>query len=337
MSTEPPSRTAENGFLLAWILTGCEEGARAVLPEAAKEAARHPAAHDRERREKLFFAAVCRRSLKFPARCELAGKLAELHAALEPGRTLLAFEALGVLPAKEAATIVGIDPRQAAAQADSCSAQVASATQLREELSGLRLSPESEAVLAVARCDIEGAWKHGTAILRNPATIAVGVGFLLLVGLIVWNVTGRGGAFPEDAVKIATEAAKAKAEEFTALNIKAADLPDWLAMKGYPEMAIPASLGSFEAVGLRTFRFEGEMVAQIAVLDGERRMFFTAFPGRPLGIHLSEGVWKTASAGAYALAIRQDGPTCFLVQFKGTPEEMASFLRSAGDRGEVLK
>jgi len=332
MSQFAPLRSlADNGYLLAWILTGCEEGARAVLPEAAKEAARHPSAHDEDRKAKLFYACIRRRSIKFPARCELGGRLAGLHRSEEPGRTLLVCSALGALQAREAATVAGLDPRAAESLVASAAGALGSPEELREEAARLVPSEESAPAIEAARQAVETHWQHGAAMLRSPATIAVGVGFLLLIALVVWNLTGRSGTFPEDAVKIATEAARARPDEFTVLNIKTGDLPDWLAMQGHPELVVPAGLGRLEAVGLRSFKVEDERIAQVAVLDGERRLFFLSFDGRPLGISIApEGTWRFAAAGSYSLAIRQDGGKCFLVQLKGTEQEMKDFLRESG-------
>ncbi len=37
--------------------------------------------------------------------------------------------------------------------------------------------------------------KSGRSILSNPATVAVGLGFLLLIAILVWNMMGRAGTF----------------------------------------------------------------------------------------------------------------------------------------------
>ena len=58
------------------------------------------------------------------------------------------------------------------------------------------------------------AAKHGGARARigKHATFAVGIGFLLLVGLLVWMFLGRAGTFPDEAVKIAITRSQSDAD-----------------------------------------------------------------------------------------------------------------------------
>jgi len=81
----------ESAWRLAFLLTGCREGADKIFREATAEVLKHPHADEAERAKSLLLAAVRRRSLKFPARCELEGAAASLHRLAEPGRSALAL------------------------------------------------------------------------------------------------------------------------------------------------------------------------------------------------------------------------------------------------------
>ena len=101
----------EAAWRFAFVLTGCREGASKAFKESVDELLRHPHAGDLEKTEKLLFAAVRRRSLKFPAYCELKGSPARLHRLPEPGRSALALLSLNALGADAITNILGIDSR----------------------------------------------------------------------------------------------------------------------------------------------------------------------------------------------------------------------------------
>ena len=69
----------ETAWRFALVLTGCQEGTAKVFKDSVDELLRHPHPGDLERSKQLFFTIVRRRSLKFPARCELEGTAAKLH------------------------------------------------------------------------------------------------------------------------------------------------------------------------------------------------------------------------------------------------------------------
>ena len=59
-----------------------------------------------------------RRSLRFPARCELEGIAAKLHQLAEPGRSALALLYLDALPAADIQRVLNIDERLLAVALD---------------------------------------------------------------------------------------------------------------------------------------------------------------------------------------------------------------------------
>lgn len=94
---------------LAGLLTGCREGASTVLRAAVDEILRHPSADAPARRKRLLLSTVRRRSLRFPARCELSGLAAKLHGLREPGRTALALLYLDALPSEDIQRLLDFD------------------------------------------------------------------------------------------------------------------------------------------------------------------------------------------------------------------------------------
>lgn len=108
-STQDELEMLEVAWRLAFLLTGCREGASTVLRAAVDEILRHPSADAPARRKRLLLSTVRRRSLRCPARCELSGTLAKLHALKEPGRSALALLCLNALPSEEIQRLLDFD------------------------------------------------------------------------------------------------------------------------------------------------------------------------------------------------------------------------------------
>jgi hypothetical protein len=108
----------ETAWRFAYLLTGCNEGTSKVFQDSVEELLRHPHPGDLERTRQLFFTAVRRRSLRFPARCELDGTAAKVHELTEPGRSALALLYLDALGAADIQRVLNIDERMLADAVD---------------------------------------------------------------------------------------------------------------------------------------------------------------------------------------------------------------------------
>lgn len=199
------------------------------------------------------------------------------------------------------------------------------------DLAALPISPETVERLAAATQSL-GTRHSSRPSLRNPATLAVGVGFLLLIAVLVWNFLGRAGTFPDDAVKIATAGGLASPSKFDEVQDKTEHLPDWFMLKGFDDFRIPPGFGGFDAVGVRIFRVEGESIAQVAVV-ADHPMYFYSFRAQPFGISVyPEGSWRFTEAEQWALAIREEKGICFLVALRGNKNDLRRVMEQAGLR-----
>jgi hypothetical protein len=207
----------------------------------------------------------------------------------------------------------------------------ASDNALSEELFAVPLGEEVTARLGAAAETLR-AKRSGRVSLGNPATIAVGVGFLLLVAVLVWNFLGRAGTFPDDGVKIATTGGKAAPVQFDEVQDKTEHLPDWFMLKGFDDFRIPPGFGNFDAVGVRIFKVEDEAIAQVAV-SADHPMYFYSFRAQPFGISVyPEGTWRFTEADQWSLAIREESGICFLVAMRGKKNDLKRVMESAGVR-----
>lgn len=223
---------------------------------------------------------------------------------------------------RQARAVASGDPQLLAETSDAA----ALVGQLASELHAL---PSEETAVSEAARALAAKRSGERSPVSNPATIAVGVGFLLLIAVLVWNFLGRAGTFPDEAVKIATAGAKAGPEQFDPVEEKAGALQDWFALKGFDAFHIAPGLEGYDVVGVRIFKVDNELVAQAAV--PENLMYFYSFPANAFGIDVSpEKAWRVTQADRTALALRQENGVCFLVAFRGTEAEMKAFLEKSG-------
>jgi hypothetical protein len=166
--------------------------------------------------------------------------------------------------------------------------------------------------------------------VRNPATMAVALGFLLLIGVLTWHFLGQAGVFPDEAIKIATQGAAARPDQFDPVEEKAGQLQDWFMLKGFDNFRVPPELANFAVIGVRIFKSDNEPIAQAVV--SENMMFFYCFPATPFGIDLPEKSWRVTEADQTVLAIREEKGVCFMISFRGNQAKMDQFLRKVGQR-----
>ena len=161
---------------------------------------------------------------------------------------------------------------------------------------------------------------------RDPAMLAVAIGFLLLVAVLAWHFLGGAGVFPEEALTIATEGAKLRAEQFEVVEDKAGALEDWFVLKGFDRFLVPEKFANYQVAGARIFKIENRPVAVLAV--PENHMFFLVFDPVPFGLAIHpEGTWRLAEFDyKFAAAIREENGMCFMVVIKGPLKDLSRLI-----------
>lgn len=160
----------------------------------------------------------------------------------------------------------------------------------------------------------------------DPAILSALLGLFLLAGILTWHLMGRAGVFPEEALAVAIDGVKLRADQFEPVEESAGALEDWFLLKGFEKFRIPEGFDQYEVAGARLFKVDGQPVAALAV--PENYMFFFIFDGRPAGVSLEpEGSWIfTEFDFRYAAALRQDQGVCFLVVIRGKKEELEKIV-----------
>lgn len=173
-----------------------------------------------------------------------------------------------------------------------------------------------------------GSRRHS---LGDPAMMAAGFAFLVLVGLVVWIVLGSGGVFSgmAEAGKLARIGDNAGIEQFEPVETSAGNLGDWFMMQGFDGFRVPSGFEDAQVVGVRIFDYENEPVAVAAIANP--RSFIYVFQAEPLGLSLKPDEWRIESynGGKHVLAVTQMGTVAFMTTMQGGEKEMADYVRRA--------
>lgn len=166
---------------------------------------------------------------------------------------------------------------------------------------------------------------------RDPAMVAVLIGFLLLVTVLTWNFLGRPAAFPSDAIEIAEEVLTFDERPFEAVNLPAGSLEDWFVLKGFDGFDVPTPLEKYNAEDAAILKIDTQSVAAITV--PEQNSQFISFNAHPHEITIfPEGSWRYLQLDTEnALALRRDADMCFMVIRRGSLAELKRFLEKDKD------
>lgn len=311
----------EDGYQMAFVMTGSGEGAENVVREAAAEVAVHPAPGGEERASKLFFSSVRRRALRYPARCELDGVLAKLHAAPEPQRSAVLLVEIGGLSAGDAAALSGLTERSFEMEFANVVAKLGGNKVLTDALHQFSSSNAVPPHLFESAQKLKAPLRGHSRSGGYPAKVAVGVAILLMVATVAWNFFGRGDRMPEVIGGLARELVGVSPEGFRPGAMPLSGLSDHFAIDGFdgfPDSGLP---GDLEVVGTRVFAYDGVPVAQAAVLFGSRRLYLAGFPS--VGeLSIPGGApWRFSMWNGNALALHEQSGQCLLVILLNQPED----------------
>jgi len=165
----------------------------------------------------------------------------------------------------------------------------------------------------------------------TPPFLAGALALLVVIGVLIYF----GMAWMEDFPgRDTAEEMIDKTEEMTGIELEpkvteAGMLEDWFALNDYKNFRMLPEFAHMKTVGCRVFQQEGYSVAQIA-LENHNSLFYI-FHSDELGVKIDPpDQWKYFEQGPWAVAIRADADTCFMVAFQGKTAEMKDFISGLG-------
>jgi len=165
---------------------------------------------------------------------------------------------------------------------------------------------------------------------RDPAIIAVMIGFVLLVLVVTWNFLGRPASFPPDGLEVAEAALDADDSIFQPATVPAEELEDWFVLKGFDGFRTPSFFLEKKAHSAGLLEFEKQRLAIVRFPSLNAQL--VVFNAAPLDITMPDGEWRKAQLNQqFSVAISQEKDMCFLVIVEGSEADLTRVLNSKGN------
>jgi len=163
--------------------------------------------------------------------------------------------------------------------------------------------------------------------LKQPPFLAGLIAILVVIGVLIYFGLDYMENFPG---KDSAERMIDMTEEMTGIELEpkvaeAGDLEDWFFSKGYENFRMLPELAHMKTAGARVFRQEGCPVAQIAIENHSLLLYI--FHSDDFGVQIDPPErWRYFQQGRWAVAIRSQADTVFMVAFRGKTAEMKEFI-----------
>jgi hypothetical protein len=174
-------------------------------------------------------------------------------------------------------------------------------------------------------------WKK---TLRNPAVLAVGIAFIVIAGVLVFQFVARLNDFPGSATarKLLTIAGSTRSVVLDPVNADAGTLSDLFFMKhGLEHYDVPPAFADFHTIGCRVFEDDqSQRVAQIWV--AEKRMQLFLFPAErdiKSGAVLRFPGWRYVHQEGWVGAVTEHNGVCFMAALRGREKDLAAYIPKA--------
>ena len=164
---------------------------------------------------------------------------------------------------------------------------------------------------------------------RHPAILCAVAGTLLIIGFLVYLELDRRSDFPgkESAEGMLAQLDRMDEMDFEPVTGPISGLTDWLMLRGVDGLALPSELAGLHAAYARTFKKDGQSVAQLAI--NQHSLILTIFRASDFNVRLDpDGDWTFFEQGQWSAAIRQRGDTCTLLAVRGHRADMEEFIHS---------
>lgn len=165
--------------------------------------------------------------------------------------------------------------------------------------------------------------------LKHPAFLAGALAVLVVIGVLVYTWDGWIQNFPgRDSIeKMVDTIDHLSARGMSRKTAQAAALEDWFFSQGYENFRILPEFAAMQSTGCRIFKQDGNPVAQIALEN--HNALLNIFHAADFDVQLDPPErWRLFQQGDWAVAVRADADTGFMVMFHGTKSDMQDFLDS---------
>ncbi|MEP7015285.1 MAG: hypothetical protein ABI925_07580 [Verrucomicrobiota bacterium] len=171
-------------------------------------------------------------------------------------------------------------------------------------------------------------WKKA---IRNPAVGAVGIAFLVIAGVFIFQFIDHLRDFPGigSARKLLAAASSTRSVLLEPVSADAGTLGDLFFMKHQLQhYDVPPEFADFRAIGWRVFDDEdGRRVAQIWIVEKKIQLFlFPAEKDPKTGAVREFSGWRYVEQEGWAGAVRERNGVCFMAVLRGQGKDLAPYV-----------
>jgi hypothetical protein len=165
--------------------------------------------------------------------------------------------------------------------------------------------------------------------LRQPPFLAGAIAVLVMIGVLVYVWRGMAENFPgrESTEKMVETIDHMNGMELEPEVTQAGALEDWFFSKGYENFRMLPGFAAMKTVGCRVFKQDGHPVAQVALENHDT--ILNIFHSADFDVQIDPPErWRLFQQGDWAVAVRSDGDTSFMITFRGKKSDMQDFVNS---------
>ena len=148
-----------------------------------------------------------------------------------------------------------------------------------------------------------------------------------MIGVLVYVWHGMAETFPgrESTDNMVERIDKMSGMELEPEVTQAGALEDWFFSKGYENFRMLPAFAAMKTVGCRVFKQDDHPVAQIALEN--HNSLLNIFHSTDFGVQIDPPErWRLYQQGDWAVAVRSDGDTSFMITFRGKKSDMQDFV-----------
>jgi hypothetical protein len=163
--------------------------------------------------------------------------------------------------------------------------------------------------------------------LKQPPFLAGAIAVLVMIGVLIYCWSTWMENFPgrDSAEKMVDMIEHMSGNELEPKVTQAGALEDWFFSKGYENFRMLPEIAPMKTVGGRVFKQDGHPVAQVVLENHDSILYI--FHSEDFGVQIDPPTqWRVFQQGDWAVAIRSDDDTSFLLAFHGKKAEMQAYV-----------
>jgi len=167
-------------------------------------------------------------------------------------------------------------------------------------------------------------------LLCQPAVLAIGLAFLVVVGVLIYSARTQMDDFigKDLVMDLVENSLSTTVPDFEPIaSTDAGKLDDWFVLNGFENYSVPSQLEQAKAVACRVHKHEGVLMAEVELDKQNARLLVFRAADLKSPVDKSEHIFQQDE---WAVAILGDKENRYVVMFQGDTDDMPEFLKTLG-------